>query len=346
MNEQESHAPQQNRIVELDMIRGFAMMGIFLVNIFNFIQLTEFDNSLFPNYDWIEVLFTGKFYAIFSLLFGAGAAIFLTRAKQKGTPYRFYIRRMLVLAIIGYIHSLVWGGDVLLPYAIIGLVLLALHKIPAKILFMISASLHIIGIIVNISAYDYLHVGKPGIPISLDIMLLITAMTSFLVYFVEGFTLMNMNILSSLKKMPLQHARLLIIFGMISIVSVIAQFTLTEPKLKHILLITSQPILVVFYILTLLALSKTKLGTIVLSPLNMCGKMAMSNYLGQTAVGILILPLLIDIASPAFLILGVCAITWVVQIALSHLWLSQFRFGPVEWIWRCLTYWRLFPLRK
>lgn len=87
---------------------------------------------LLPNFNWIDILFTGKFYAIFSLLFGVGSAIFLRRAKEKGKPYRYYIRRMIGLALIGLLHAMIWGGDVLVPYALVGLVLLALHKIPAR----------------------------------------------------------------------------------------------------------------------------------------------------------------------------------------------------------------------
>ena len=67
-----------------------------------------------------------------SLLFGAGSALFLSRAKAKGQPYSLYIRRMIILAVIGLLHASIWSGDVLVPYAIVGLVLLSLHKIPGK----------------------------------------------------------------------------------------------------------------------------------------------------------------------------------------------------------------------
>lgn len=346
MNLMKENSPNQNRIYELDIIRGFALIGIFLVNIFNFIQKAGIGSQLLSGGNWIDIIFTGKFYAIFSLLFGAGAAIFLSRAKEKGKPSILFIRRMVVLAVIGFLHSLVWGGDVLLPYALVGLVLFALHKVPAKVLFKVTFSLHIIGILVNVFAYDWLYGGKTDMPPILDILLLITALTSFLVYFIEGYTLMNMDVLEKLKMRPRMHKWLLITLGSISVISVIAQFMITNHKPAHILLIISQLPLMLTYILLLLWLVKKKRGSYILYPLQAYGRMAMSNYLGQTVVGIFILPMLIGYFSPSLIIYGVCMITWITQIIISNIWLMYFYYGPVEWIWRCLTYWRLVPLRK
>ncbi|MFE4354523.1 DUF418 domain-containing protein [Peribacillus butanolivorans] len=350
MKETKKQFSQQNRIVELDIIRGFALIGIFLVNIFNFIQLSGVSTNSLPNNDWVDIFFTGKFYAIFSLLFGAGAAIFLSRAKEKGKPYLFYIRRMVVLGIIGYLHSLIWGGDVLLPYALVGLVLLALHKISSKVLFIITVSLHILGILINIYAYDWLYGGKPDIPPVLDALLIVTALTSFLVYFIEGFTLMNIDVLTKLKSRPTLHKWSIIILGVISIFDVISQMVLTDHQLTQSLLIISQPLLMITYILLLLALVNGKIGRNILYPLQAYGKMAMSNYLGQTAIGIFILPILVHYLhhylQPFLILFGVCLITWVMQILISNFWLKYFYYGPVEWIWRCFTYWRLMPLRK
>ncbi|MED1783525.1 DUF418 domain-containing protein [Brevibacillus fortis] len=340
------HLPQQNRIVEIDMLRGFALMGIFLVNITNFFQTAGVSSTLLPDADWINILLTGKFYAIFSLLFGVGAAIFLNRAKEKGKPYRYYIRRMVALGAIGGLHSMIWGGDVLLSYALIGLVLLALHKIPAKRLFFISITLHLTGILVNFLSYDYLYGGKPDTPVVLDVMLLITSLTSFLTYFVEGFTLMNMNVLEKLKKRPALHRRLLVVLGSLSAVSIVAQFLITAHKPGHMLLIVSQPVIVVFYILLLLVIVKNKTGQAIVRPLELYGKMAMSNYLGQTMVGIFILPLFIHHIPHGLLLYGICIFTFILQIIISNIWLAKFRYGPVEWIWRCFTYWRFFPLQK
>lgn len=83
-------------------------------------------------------------------------------------------------------------------------------------------------------------------PIVLDVSLTITVLTSFLIYFVEGFTLMNMAVLDKLTERPALHKRLLIVLGILAVGTIIAQFLVTAHKSGHILLIVSQPIIMVF----------------------------------------------------------------------------------------------------
>ncbi|WJE28157.1 DUF418 domain-containing protein [Bacillus cereus] len=346
MNVMKQSLPQKNRIVDLDVIRGFALIGIFLVNISMFFNEAGLSNIDLPSDKWINILVTGKFYAIFSLLFGAGSALFLARAKAKGQSSSLYIRRMIILLLIGLLHASIWGGDILCTYAIIGLVLLLLHKIPSKWLLTISLSLHALGIIANILIYDYMYGGKENMPLFLNMLQLITSLSSILVYFIEGFSLMKMDILTKLKKRPKLHATLIIVLGSISIVGVTVQFLTPSAKLSFSLLSVLQPFLTLTYILILVALLKSKAGSIVLKPLQAYGRMGMSNYLGQTVIGMFILPLFLNGFSPAFVMVSVCILTWIVQITLSNIWLKYFTFGPVEWIWRCLTYWNFISIKK
>ncbi|OAB43282.1 DUF418 domain-containing protein [Paenibacillus glacialis] len=346
MNVMKQDSPQKDRIVDLDVIRGFALIGIFLVNITMFFQEAGVSPTALPDNNWIQIFATGKFYAIFSLLFGAGSALFLTRAKAKNQPYSLYVRRMIVLLLIGLLHASVWGGDILQLYAIIGLVLLLLHKVPSKWLLTISFSLHVLGIIANILIYDYLYGGKENMPLFLNILQLITSLLSVLVYFIEGFSLMNMDILTRLKCRPKLHAALIAVLSSIAIVGVSIQFTTSSAKLSFSLLAILQPFLTLTYMLILIAMLKNKTGSFLLKPFKSYGKMAMSNYLGQTVVGMFILPLFINTFQPAFLMIGICLLTWIVQIILSNVWLQYFYFGPIEWIWRCLTYLKMMPIRK
>ena len=78
------------------------------------------------------------------------------------------------------------------------------------------------------------------------------------------------------------------------------------------------------------------------------GRMALTNYIGQSAIGVLIFyGIGLGIGAKTGLIYGeVIALTvFVFEIAFSAIWLQYFRFGPLEWIWRCLTYLRLFPIK-
>jgi uncharacterized protein len=127
--------PLGERIATLDILRGFALMGILIMNMpgFNSSFFTEADGShLWPGAvdqaaeHLREALFSGKFNSMFSLLFGIGFTIQFTRmsAKFPAQATGLYLRRLLVLAVLGVVHAWVfWPGDVLHTYAILGLLL-------------------------------------------------------------------------------------------------------------------------------------------------------------------------------------------------------------------------------
>ena len=123
------------RIEAMDVLRGFALLGILLMNIEAFVgPLIESLTGVNPRFQGadravdaaIYVLVQGKFFTLFSLLFGMGFAVMLQRAQAGGTSgTTLYARRLLALGGIGLAHALlVWSGDILLAYALIGTVLL------------------------------------------------------------------------------------------------------------------------------------------------------------------------------------------------------------------------------
>lgn len=125
-----------NRIQVMDLLRGFAIIGILLMNIewFNrpISELLSFDIKL-TGLDWaaswlVKVFVEGKFYRIFSLLFGMGFAVMLLKAQAVDKPFgAWFSRRMLALFIFGMCHLLfLWNGDILHDYAVGGMLLLGL----------------------------------------------------------------------------------------------------------------------------------------------------------------------------------------------------------------------------
>lgn len=123
------------RIQIVDVLRGFALFGILLVNMTIF--SAPFQSLLFPVpagtpwYDrvalWlIHFLGEGKFYALFSMLFGMGMVLQMERIEGRGGHFvALYARRLLILLVIGVIHALlIWPGDILIIYALLGFVLL------------------------------------------------------------------------------------------------------------------------------------------------------------------------------------------------------------------------------
>ncbi|MEH6436134.1 DUF418 domain-containing protein [Massilia sp. DD77] len=130
-----SPLPARQRIEVLDVLRGFALAGICVVNVEFFNRpVVEAGEGIPPGLaglDWlaaflVNYLVTGKFWILFSLLFGMGFALMLERATAAGRPFLpAYLRRIAALAVFGLLHHiLLWSGDILLSYAIGALVLL------------------------------------------------------------------------------------------------------------------------------------------------------------------------------------------------------------------------------
>lgn len=117
------------RIVLYDIIRGFALCGIFLVNIPSMLGSDWiFGNPMYEGSDlFVRTLFDlfvqTKFYTIFSLLFGIGFSIFLERSYARGDSVGRYIRRIAILFLFGLAHLAIWSGDILHTYAMWGLLL-------------------------------------------------------------------------------------------------------------------------------------------------------------------------------------------------------------------------------
>ena len=119
----------KNRIESLDVLRGAAILGILLANIFAFAwpQLGEMMGAGIPipgMNDWVEglrvALVTGKFRGLFCLLFGAGMYLQFTKLEARGGWPGTYIKRNLILMGIGLIHALlIWYGDILFMYSMI-----------------------------------------------------------------------------------------------------------------------------------------------------------------------------------------------------------------------------------
>ena len=124
------------RIQALDVVRGFALIGIFLMNVEYYNRpLAELGEGLpaMTGLNWLAgwlvyVLVQGKFWTMFSLLFGMGFAVMLTRAERAQRNFiRPYLRRIAALAVFGALHHIfIWGGDILFSYAVgaVGLLVL------------------------------------------------------------------------------------------------------------------------------------------------------------------------------------------------------------------------------
>ncbi|UCC72941.1 MAG: DUF418 domain-containing protein [Gemmatimonadota bacterium] len=149
--------PGRARIITLDALRGVAIFGMLLVNIFYFALPPESRNLLGEGaaageraVALVVALFAeGKFYTLFSILFGMGLALQSQRARESGTRFaRLYLRRLTVLLLIGVVHGLLFSAaDILALYAIAGLIALALRELPPKRLLVLAVTLYAAGVL-------------------------------------------------------------------------------------------------------------------------------------------------------------------------------------------------------
>ncbi|MEN3002475.1 MAG: DUF418 domain-containing protein [Armatimonadota bacterium] len=138
--------PIAARLKAVDALRGVALLGILLVNLIHFKSPVQFgigfSGQIHSLDGWalrlISWLFEGKFYPIFSFLFGLGFALQIRRLEERGAPFvSIYVRRLVVLALIGVLHAvLLWSGDILLPYALLGFVLLLFRRCQPRTLLL------------------------------------------------------------------------------------------------------------------------------------------------------------------------------------------------------------------
>jgi uncharacterized protein len=140
------------RIKSIDAIRGFALLGILLMNIPGFGMNIDYWYYILTGpasgYDyytfaWVEVFFDGTMRGLFSMLFGAGMVLFMTNKKEvagQASVAVYYYRRLLWLVFFGVLNAFVilWQGDILFYYGLFGMVLFAFRKLAPKWLLIIS----------------------------------------------------------------------------------------------------------------------------------------------------------------------------------------------------------------
>ena len=142
------------RIATLDVLRGLALLGILLMNMEAFSGPLDLSfTGIDPHWQGVDrwadgfvyIFVQGKFFTLFSLLFGAGFAVMVQRAEVAGRDFtRFYLRRSLALLGIGLLHAvLLWSGDILTTYALLSFVLLAFREAPRNWLPALGAAAYL-----------------------------------------------------------------------------------------------------------------------------------------------------------------------------------------------------------
>ncbi|MBO9337692.1 MAG: DUF418 domain-containing protein [Chloroflexus sp.] len=391
--------PAHERIDLFDILRGFALLGILIVNmgIFSFPFIAQITRT--PRGDsvldyatefLIMALATWKFYPLFSFLFGLGMWMQIERIQAVGgNPGRFMVRRLLVLMGFGLIHSLlIWNGDILFVYALVGLVALLFRKVQPRTLLIWAGVLVAIPVIFGTGfvALGTLLAGDmsgaaEGMAMFRDLeqrtieiyargswgeifvwrtiewllfqffFFLDGIMLQILALFLIGMYFGKRQIFQRLNEKPASERRLpaggvCLVVGLIANLVLAWQIQVTDPssplaELWPILILVAGPILSYGYLALFVALTSTAAWRRRLQPLAAVGRMALSNYILQSIICTLIfysygLGLFGQVGAFAGLLISI--VIWVGQIGISRLWLRHFQYGPLEWVWRSLTY--------
>lgn len=304
------------RVTTLDALRGFALFGILLVNIPHVLEMpSEVDGVESPVRRALDLFVQFRFNVIFALLFGIGFGIFMRRAARKHPHPRLLLaRRLAVLLPLGALHQLLHPGEYLLFYGVLGVVLLLpLSWAPRWVSLVVA-------LLIPVSPV-------PGA-------------------LVLGYALARYEIPQTL------HARrkqLVVVFAVSAALSVPALLTqLHGPRDLGFALTTvvAGLCMATAYSSGLALLVRTRAGKPISAALEPLGRMALTNYVTATllmvSVGRLIgLEGSDDWATMLVFAVGIIA----VQVVWSRLWLARFRYGPLEWAWRCITWWDRQPIR-
>jgi uncharacterized protein len=393
----------------LDVLRGFALLGILMDNIFGFtgwgymLQATRESLSTWPAdgiLGLLELTFVkGKFYSLFSLLFGIGFSIILIRNEQRGVnPLKIFYRRLFILLLIGAAHMFfLWEGDILFLYALIGLFLPLFRKCSDKAILIWAVALILSPILIDVIKVFFQV--KPGeflqrIAISVDDQngIMGDEYRNYLFREGSGYKewrnwqesgyLWRYSYLIESNRIPKVLGMFLIGFyaGRKMMYANLEYYTLLFKKIRKWGFIIGIPTALACsyfeidekYIPQLGGLLDTVTYAISVVPLSLAyvsaiclywmkkrdskwmylapvGRMALTNYILQTVFCIIIfygvgLGFGGNIGPSVFLpiALGI----YMLQVLLSNIWFRYFLYGPLEWIWRGLTYGKRLKMLK
>ena len=158
-----------SRILTLDAVRGFAVMGILILNIvdmgmpgYAYVDPNFHGGAAGANWwTWAVsyVLFDGKMRGLFTMMFGASTVLIAERALRSGeSPAKVHYARMVSLFALGMVHAyLIWSGDILVLYALCGMVAFVVWRWRVPTLLLVAGSFMVLKLALGLTAYGYLH---------------------------------------------------------------------------------------------------------------------------------------------------------------------------------------------
>lgn len=396
----------KERYVILDALRGLALLGICLANfpefsLYSFLHGEAAAEMPTAGIDrivrYLQYLFIdGKFYTLFSLLFGIGFSIIISNAMRKQVNgFSIFYRRMTILLLIGFVHLMfIWSGDILMLYALLGLLLPMFRNVSNRGLLTASAIFLLLPVgidafimatgiapsaaVVRVQQY---YCARYGITDENFAYWLrdagnYTDVFKFLIQgafvriqeFIDGnraFKVMGLFLLGFYIGRNRFYARLEEKRGLLRLVAVwgggiglLTSLLYAWSAMNghpwglagHTFLYTVSvfPLGMAYaagFCLFYLRKGERRIFRWLAAP----GRMALTNYIGQSVWGMLIfygIGFGMGADMGLIYVLLIATGVYLVEVVSSYIWLHYFQYGPLEWIWRMLTYGKWLSLRK
>ncbi|RZU63144.1 DUF418 domain-containing protein [Zhihengliuella halotolerans] len=378
-------APAPSRVLDLDALRAFALLGIFLVNVQFFVdpgmivnQRAETDALGDVVNAVTAAVFMGKFYLLFSFLFGYSFVLLWDASARRGANVtRVALRRFLGLFVLGLAHGLLlFTGDILVTYALCGLILLAARHASVAaarttaIVLTVVIGLGVLALAAMMFAMEsfmdfdslvaeeagglegllegpYLHLLLGMYPMTLANVLFIQGPVALAMFFVG---------LAAAKSRWIENAtttrlrRILIVGLAVGLPGAVATGwlqvyagSLPAELFAFGIATLTGPFLTAAYVTALLLAFRSGAGAKLRAALAPAGRMALTNYLTQSAVMALVYTDYgLDLGGrvhPGAAVL-ICLGVFAAQLAFSAFWMRRFERGPLEGLFRAFTYWR------
>ncbi|MEK4418583.1 DUF418 domain-containing protein [Bacillus sp. FSL K6-0268] len=344
--------PTSSRILSLDIIRGFALLGILIAHASGGTQgqkypiySLDFDLSVFNN-----LFIHFKFVSIYSFLFGIGSYIFVSHAQQRGLrSYYLFSRRLITLLSIGIIPILIFPQitPILIIYGLLGFILLPFFKLQPRIILIIAGILASCNMIFIIGTMVFRN------PLIKDFSAVFMIIQYFIYYILVIVTMFLLGLYVgkiclfqqlSHKKNIIKRIHRISFFLSLLLVLVGLWMVYINPDIGYnmpfqgISYITSYP-LSIFYMSSIILLYNKNYLVYLYKPLSYVGRISLTAYIGH-AVLLKFLILLLGWTNGYTLIqsLVLVCIVFTILTIFSFIWLQKFQQGPFEKIWRVLTY--------
>jgi len=384
-----------NRIHALDLLRGFALLGILIMNIISFSNIgTGYINPTIGAgiegingwiYNWSYLFADMRFMSLFSILFGAGVVLFSNNIKQKGlTPWKYHYRRMFFLIIFGFIHAyLIWMGDILVAYAVCGSITFLFRNKSPKTLFIISGIFFVVPMALSIMNYAFSpseilnetfafwsptqqsieneiasYTGSYLDQMPYRIQGAIELQTIYFIFenswhvlsmMLLGMGLYKLDILSALKENSFYKKLFFITFTLGTLISGFGLYEAYSKEWNGVWYMTlghqynylGSLFIALAYVGLVMMWHKSNILNGLKQRLQSVGRLAFTNYILQSVICTLIFyghGLGLFGTMNRLQQLGIVLSVWLVLLFISPLILKKYRQGPLESLWRKLTY--------